>query len=88
MQLRKAIPLAPDDPQAYISLGVVLKKLGRHAEAVEHFQKALALKAGGDIHRLLAESYEALGQTSESQRHRALYDRARQERLQTAGGGR
>ena len=88
VQLRKALELAPDDPQAYISLGVVVKKLGRHAEAVELFQKAVALKAGGDIHRLLAESYEALGQTAESQRHRALYDRARQERLQTAGGGR
>jgi tetratricopeptide (TPR) repeat protein len=88
VQLRKALDLAPDDPQAYISLGVVVKKLGRHAEAVELFQKAVALKAGGDVHRLLAESYEALGQTSESQRHRALYDRARQERLQTAGGGR
>jgi tetratricopeptide (TPR) repeat protein len=88
VQLRKALELAPEDPQAYISLGVVVKKLGRHAEAVELFQKAVAMKAGGDVHRLLAESYEALGRTSESQRHRALYDRARQERLQTAGGGR
>jgi tetratricopeptide (TPR) repeat protein len=88
VQLRKALELAPEDPQAYISLGVVVKKLGRHAEAIELFQKAVAMKAGGDVHRLLAESYEALGRTSESQRHRALYDRARQERLQTAGGGR
>ena len=60
---------------------MVLKRLGRHAEAIENFHKALDLKAGVDVHRLLAESYEALGRLEESQRHRDIYDRAKQERL-------
>jgi tetratricopeptide (TPR) repeat protein len=87
-QLRKVIPYTPDDANAYVSLGVVLKKLGRHAEAIENFQKALELKAGADVHRLLAESYEPLGRLEESRRHRQIYDRAREDRLKTLGGGR
>ena len=87
-QLRKAIPDSPDDPASYVSLGAVLKRLGRHAEAVENFNKALALKAGVDVHRLLAESYEALGRLEDSQRHRDIYARAKQERLRALGGSR
>jgi tetratricopeptide (TPR) repeat protein len=87
-QLRKAIPYAPEDATAYISLGAVLKRLGQHAEAVENFQKALDLKAGIDVHRLLAESYEAMGRLEDSQRHRAIYIRAREERLKALGGSR
>jgi tetratricopeptide (TPR) repeat protein len=84
--LRKVIPYTPDDANAYISLGVVLKRLGRHAEAIENFQKALELKAGADVHRLLAESYEQLGRREESRGHRETYDRARQDRLRALGG--
>ena len=87
-QLRKAIPYSPDDATAYVSLGAVLKKLGRHAEAIENFHKALDLKAGVDVHRLLAESYEALGRLEDSQRHRDIYTRAREERLRALGGSR
>ena len=87
-QLRKAIPYSPDDATAYVSLGAVLKRLGRHAEAVENFNKALDLKAGVDVHRLLAESYEALGRLEDSQRHREIYTRAKQERLRALGGSR
>ena len=71
-ELRKVIPHTPDDPNAYISLGVVLKRLGRHADAVANFQKALELKAGADVHRLLAESLETLGRLEESRRHREI----------------
>jgi tetratricopeptide (TPR) repeat protein len=85
-QLRKVIPLSPDDATAYVSLGAVLKKLGRHPEAVENFHKALDLKAGVDVHRLLAESYEALGRLEDSQRHREIYTRAKEERLRALGG--
>ena len=87
-QLRKAIPYSPDDATAYVSLGAVLKRLGRHAEAVENFNKALDLKAGVDVHRLLAESYEALGRLEDSQRHREIYTRAKEERLRALGGSR
>jgi len=87
-QLRKAIPYSPDDATAYVSLGAVLKRLGRHAEAVENFNKALDLKAGVDVHRLLAESYEALGRLEDSQRHREIYTRAKEERLRALGGNR
>jgi tetratricopeptide (TPR) repeat protein len=87
-ELRKVIPHTPDDPNAYIGLGVVLKRLGRHAEAVANFQKALELKAGADVHRLLAESLETLGRLEESRRHREIYDRAREDRLKALGGAR
>ena len=87
-QLRKVIPYSPDDPSAYMSLGVVLKKLGQHTEAIENFQKAVELKAGVDVHRLLAESYEALGRLEDSQRHRDIYTRAKEERLRALGGSR
>lgn len=83
--LRKVIPYAPDDPASYISLGAVLKKLGQHAEAIEQFEKALSLKAGADVHRLLAESYQSLGRLEESRRHRAVYDRATEDRLKNLG---
>jgi tetratricopeptide (TPR) repeat protein len=85
-QLRKAIPYSPDDATAYVSLGAVLKRLGQHAEAIENFHTALDLKAGVDVHRLLAESYEALGRLEESQRHRDIYTRAKEERLRALGG--
>jgi tetratricopeptide (TPR) repeat protein len=87
-QLRRAIQYSPDDATAYVSLGAVLKRLGQHAEAIENFHKALDLKAGVDVHRLLAESYEALGRLDESQRHRNIYTRAKQERLKALGGNR
>jgi len=87
-QLRRAIPLSPDDATAYVSLGAVLKRLGQHGEAVENFHKALDLQAGIDVHRLLAESYEALGRLEDSQRHRDIYTRAREERLRALGGNR
>jgi tetratricopeptide (TPR) repeat protein len=86
--LRQAINYSPDDASAHISLGVVLKRLGQHADAIESFHKALELKAGGDVHRLLAESYQALGRLEDSQRHRDIYTRSKEQRLKTLGGGR
>jgi tetratricopeptide (TPR) repeat protein len=86
--LRQAIIYSPDDASAHISLGVVLKRLGQHAEAIESFLKALELKAGGDVHRLLAESYQALGRLADSQRHRDIYTRSKEQRLRTLGESR
>ena len=38
--------LRPADPAAKVDLGIVLTRLGRHREAAEHFERALALGAG------------------------------------------
>jgi tetratricopeptide (TPR) repeat protein len=83
--LQKAVPYEPTTSSAYLNLGVVMKKAGRHQEAIQYLVRAAELKAGPDAYRLLAEVYEALGETQESQRYRAAYTRAKGERLQQTG---
>jgi len=83
--LEKAIPLDPRSPSSYLNLAAVLKKSGRIREAIENLNKALALKAGPDAYRLLAEAYDTLGESQESQKYRRLYDQAKAERLRSTG---
>jgi tetratricopeptide (TPR) repeat protein len=83
--LRRAIPYDPGSASSYLNLGVVLKKSGRLREAIESLDKALELKAGPDAYRLLADTYDALGQPDEGRRYRAMYDQAKAERLRTTG---
>jgi predicted Zn-dependent protease len=83
--LQKAVPYESTTPSAYLNLGVVMKKAGRHQEAIQYLVRAAELKAGPDAYRLLAEVYDALGETQESQRYRAAYARAKGERLQQTG---
>jgi tetratricopeptide (TPR) repeat protein len=86
--LQKAVEYQPDDASTFLNLGLILKKTGRHWEAIENFNKSLALKASTDVHRLLAETYEAIGQIEESRTHRANYERLKEERLQKGGWSR
>jgi tetratricopeptide (TPR) repeat protein len=83
--LQKAVSYESTTPSSYLNLGVVLKRAGRHEEAIQNLLRAAELKAGPEVYRLLAEAYEALGQTEESQKYRATYARAKGERLQKAG---
>jgi tetratricopeptide (TPR) repeat protein len=83
--LQKAVPYESTAPSAYLNLGVVMKKAGRHQEAIQYLVRAAELKAGPDAYRLLAEVYESLGETQESQRYQAAYTRAKGERLQQTG---
>ncbi len=50
------------------SLGLALSRLGNHAEAVPHLEKALELDDDGSLYYQLARAYQALGQTRESRR--------------------
>ncbi len=83
--LQQAVSYESSTPSSYLNLGVVLKRVGRHEEAIQNLLRAAELKAGPEVYRLLAEAYEALGQTEESQKYRATYGRAKGERLQKSG---
>ena len=83
--LLKAVSLEPNDRSAYLNLGVLLKNRGRYREAIEPFNRALELRADPDVHRLLAETYQALDQLQQSEQHRAIYERMKGERLRKAG---
>ncbi|PWT86698.1 MAG: hypothetical protein C5B57_00635 [Blastocatellia bacterium] len=83
--LQKAIEYQPDDASAYLDVGLILKKTGRYTDAIESFNKSLALKATTDVYRLLAETYEAAGQIEESRKQKANYQRLKEERVQRDG---
>ena len=84
--LRDALALE-DSAEAYLSLGVVLKRAGRHGDAVAALEHAAALGAGPDVHVHLSEVYAAAGRAADSQRQMALYARAKDERFR-AGAAR
>jgi tetratricopeptide (TPR) repeat protein len=86
--LQKALAYEPTSATAYLNLGAVLMRAGRHQEALEAFEKALDLKAGAEVHRHLSQAYQALGRPEESQKQRDLYQRLKEEQLRQAGAGR
>lgn len=60
----------PDYYQARFNLGHALMTIGRYAEAIEEFQRTLALWSGyTETHLHLARCYHALGQEEAAQRH-------------------
>jgi tetratricopeptide (TPR) repeat protein len=79
--LRAAVALAPEVASGYLSLGVVLKSIGRHAEGIEQFRKSLELNADPTACGLLAESYGAIGQANEAARYRSDCVRLKEERV-------
>jgi tetratricopeptide (TPR) repeat protein len=81
--LQAVVALAPESASGYLSLGAVLKSTGRHSEAIEQFRKALDLSADPAACRLLVESYEALGQTSEATRYRSECVRLKEQRVKS-----
>ena len=62
---------------------MVLKSAGRHTEAIEQFRKAFELSPDPAACRLLVESHEALGQTEEAARYRAVCVRLKEERIRS-----
>ena len=83
--LQKVVSYEPDAAVSHLNLGLVLKKLGQHREAIDQLSKARDLKAGPEVYRLLAEAYESMGQLEESQANRATYERMKEERLRKTG---
>ncbi len=67
-----ALKQQPQVPQFHGTRGHVLKKLGRHQEALEELEKALVgtNKESYEVHRDLAETYEALGLKDQAKVHR------------------
>jgi hypothetical protein len=70
-----------------MSLGVVLKRAGRNAEAVQLLEHAAALGAGPDVHVQLSEAYAAVGRDADSRQQLVLYARAKDARFR-AGAAR
>ncbi len=75
--LSKALGLDAEHPQAHYALAIALGDLNRMAEAVEHYEKAVARRPDVDtsagLHRLLAGHYL---QQNDSSKARASADRA------------
>jgi tetratricopeptide (TPR) repeat protein len=70
----------------HTELAAALVAADRSAEAVRHYEKAVALGGGPHVHKQLAALYAALGRTVESDRARMQYERALL--VPTAAGGR
>jgi len=71
-ELLKAIALKGDLYEARITLGRVLVKSGRSAEAIEHFSQAAKLAPNNpEPHYQLAIAYRRLGKTIEAERESA-----------------
>jgi tetratricopeptide (TPR) repeat protein len=84
-RLREALEIEPT-ADAYFSLGVVLKRAGRHQESLDALDRAATLGAGPGVHVHLAEVYAALGRPEDSRRQHALRARANDERFRARGG--
>jgi tetratricopeptide (TPR) repeat protein len=65
-ELREALRLSPNYPDAHNNLGLALVKAGRAAEAVPHFQAALSVTDKPDIHHNLGSALDALGHTDDA----------------------
>lgn len=64
---RDYIDSRPTDGKGPANLGMVLNRLGRHADAVQQFQKAIALGEGAyDLFAYRADSLAKLGRTEEA----------------------
>jgi tetratricopeptide (TPR) repeat protein len=87
--LRTAAAAQPNLAQPHLDLGIALMKAGQYQDAVESFRQARGLEDGADVHRYLADTYQALGRTGESQMETALYEQAierlKEDRLRKIG---
>jgi tetratricopeptide (TPR) repeat protein len=79
---RAALETRPLDPTALFNLGVALEDQGRHAEALEAYQKAITVDArNADAHYNAARLFDLLGDYNAALRHlRICRELARQER--------
>lgn len=66
--IERALKLEPDDPAVIDSMGWVLYRLGRNAEAIEYLRKALALGHDAEIAAHLGEVLWVAGDQDEAQK--------------------
>ena len=71
--LRTALASDPGMLAADASLGLALSRLGNHAEALPHLQKALQLDEDGSLYYQLGRAYQALGQPEKAAGAMAKY---------------
>jgi len=83
--LRRALVYEPTSAASHLDLGIMLLEAGQSAEAIERLNTAVALNAALDVHRHLAKAYAAQGQTEESRKEQALYERLRRESIGRTG---
>ncbi len=76
VELREALRLSPEDPQALNNLGAALKTEGRAPESLEYFEQALRLRSDYANARFnLASTLSELGRYDEAAQHfRALLE--------------
>jgi tetratricopeptide (TPR) repeat protein len=75
--LQEAVRFDPQRGYPYMRLGLAQSLAGRHEEAVRSLEQALELEPDvANLYRLLSEEYRYLGDTDESNRLRAEYQRA------------
>lgn len=67
VQLRAALAISPDLPEAHNNLGVALGQQGRLAEALEHLRRAIAADPRyAEAYNNLGNVYAAMGRTGEA----------------------
>jgi len=88
LALRKALDLEPNAAVSHLNLGIALLRAGQPDEAVTRLQAAATLGGPPDVHRYLAEAYDALHQEDASRRELEVYEQQRRTRLQRAGAAR
>ena len=75
------IQLRPRNASSHLRLAEALVAARRLDEAAKVYQTAIAMGAGADAHRRLADVLDALGRSAESVRERASYVQQQLEEL-------
>ncbi len=86
--LQRVLVLEPTSPTSHLDLGLALLDSGQAAAALDRLTTAAALNAPPDVHRHLARAHAALGQTDESRKEQALYERLKRESITKTGRAR
>lgn len=74
--LADAVQRLSDEPLLHFNLGIALEDLGRHAEAIESYERCIALNPElADAHFNLARIHEQVGQPQKALRHYGEYRR-------------
>jgi tetratricopeptide (TPR) repeat protein len=74
--LADAVQRLPDEPLLHFNQGIALEDLGRHAEAIESYERCIALNPDlADAHFNLARIHEQVGQPQKALRHYGEYRR-------------